>query len=161
MVVKVGMLGVGMISPVIADALEDAPNAELVAVGSRTVTKAEKFILRYTTAKAYGSYDEVLDDADVDIVYLPLPTALCYEWTLKCAEKNKHVLVDKPLPPADKLKEMIEVCRSRGLVIMDGTHFVHSNRMRKIVEEARNEEIGKLRRVNTCVRWRMPVDGIR
>ncbi|KAJ8903866.1 hypothetical protein NDN08_000399 [Rhodosorus marinus] len=155
------MLGVGMISPIIGDALEDAPNAELVAVGSRTLARAEKFILRYTTAKAYGSYDAVLDDADVDIVYLPLPTSLCYEWTMKCAEKNKHVLVDKPLPPADQLKEMIEVCRSKGLVIMDGTHFVHSSRMQRIVEAARSGEIGKLRRVNCCCRWHMPVDNIR
>eukprot|EP00189_Rhodosorus_marinus_P008394 CAMPEP_0184752828 /NCGR_PEP_ID=MMETSP0315-20130426/43784_1 /TAXON_ID=101924 /ORGANISM="Rhodosorus marinus, Strain UTEX LB 2760" /LENGTH=357 /DNA_ID=CAMNT_0027232181 /DNA_START=149 /DNA_END=1223 /DNA_ORIENTATION=- len=155
MVVKVGMLGVGMISPIIADALEDTPNAELVAIGSRKLAKAEKFSLRYTTAKAYGSYEEVLDDVDVDIVYLPLPTSLCYEWTMRCAEKNKHVLVDKPLPPADQLEKMIEVCRSKGLVIMDGTHFVHSTRIAELLK------IGKVRRVNCCVRWHMPVDNIR
>eukprot|EP00188_Purpureofilum_apyrenoidigerum_P005654 Plantae.Rhodophyta-Purpureofilum_apyrenoidigerum.ctg7604.p1 GENE.Plantae.Rhodophyta-Purpureofilum_apyrenoidigerum.ctg7604~~Plantae.Rhodophyta-Purpureofilum_apyrenoidigerum.ctg7604.p1 ORF type:complete len:354 (-),score=76.79 Plantae.Rhodophyta-Purpureofilum_apyrenoidigerum.ctg7604:496-1557(-) len=152
MVVGFGILGVAGISSVIAEALEDAPSAKLVATGSRSIEKAKEFAVRFG-GKAYGSYDEVLDDPDVEAVYLPLPTGTVKEWVYKAIEKQKHIVVDKPLPEAPVLKKMIKACRDKGLVFMDGTHFVHGDRIKKVVEVIKNGEIGNVSKVNVAFSW--------
>ena len=75
------------------------PAAVVTAVGSRTLEKAQAFIkeTNSTSAKAYGSYEEVLDDANVHGVYIPLPTSLHLEWVKKAAYKGKHILLEKPI----------------------------------------------------------------
>ena len=71
----------------------------MVAVGSRTLDKAQAFIQETgaISAKAYGSYEEVLTDAAVHGVYIPLPTSLHLEWVKKAAAKGKHILLEKPI----------------------------------------------------------------
>mmetsp|Transcript_3003 Transcript_3003/g.9193 ORF Transcript_3003/g.9193 Transcript_3003/m.9193 type:complete len:355 (-) Transcript_3003:217-1281(-) len=147
-----GFLGVANISSTVAEALEDAPSAKLVATGSRSLEKAQKFVERFG-GKAYGSYDEVLDDPNVDAVYIPLPTGLLKEWVYKAIDKQKHVLVDKPLPEAPVLRKMIKACKDKGLVFMDGTHFVHGDRIKKVVEVIESGEIGNVSKVNVAFSW--------
>lgn len=73
--------------------------AAVVAVGSRTLDKATAFIkeTESNAAKAYGSYEEVLDDPAVHGVYIPLPTSMHLEWVKKAAAKGKHILLEKPI----------------------------------------------------------------
>ncbi len=74
-------------------------SAVVVAVGSRTLEKAQAFIQETgaSSAKAYGSYEEVLNDSAVHGVYIPLPTSLHLEWVKKAAAKGKHILLEKPI----------------------------------------------------------------
>jgi hypothetical protein len=71
----------------------------VVAVGSRDVAKSQAFIddCKLKDAVAYGSYQEVLDDPNVEAVYVPLPTSLHVEWVTKAAAKGKHVMLEKPI----------------------------------------------------------------
>ena len=70
-----------------------------MAVGSRSLEKAEAFIKEtdLTSAKAYGSYEEVLEDNSVHGVYIPLPTSMHLDWVKKVAAQGKHILLEKPI----------------------------------------------------------------
>jgi len=74
-------------------------SAVVVAVGSRTLDKTQAFIQETgaSSAKAYGSYEEVLNDSAVHGVYIPLPTSLHLEWVKNAAAKGKHILLEKPI----------------------------------------------------------------
>jgi len=71
----------------------------VVAVGSRTLEKAQAFIQETASesAKAYGSYEDVLADSAVHGVYIPLPTSMHLDWVKKAAAKGKHILLEKPI----------------------------------------------------------------
>jgi predicted dehydrogenase len=77
--------------------LRKSPMVRLVAVGSRDLERAESFAETNKIARAYGSYEEVLRDPEIEIVYVPLPNHLHVEWTIKAAMAGKHVLCEKPM----------------------------------------------------------------
>lgn len=77
--------------------LRKSPLIEVVAVGSRDLTRSQEFARRNGIARAYGSYEELLADASVDVIYNPLPNDLHVEWTKRAAEAGKHVLCEKPM----------------------------------------------------------------
>src|SRR5687768_13653105 len=69
----------------------------LAAVGSRDLERAKTFAKTNGVARAYGSYEEVLKDPEIELVYIPLPNHLHVEWTIKAAKAGKHVLCEKPM----------------------------------------------------------------
>jgi predicted dehydrogenase len=74
----------------------------------------------------YDSYQNVLDDARVNAVYIPLPTTLHLEWVTLAARAHKHVLLEKPVAiNAAEFKQMMDVCRENGVMLMDGTMYMH------------------------------------
>ena len=81
----------------IIPAVKFCQHAEITAVASRDLEKAQEEAGRLGIAKAYGSYDELLADADVDAVYIPLANHLHVPWTIKALEAGKHVLCEKPI----------------------------------------------------------------
>lgn len=72
-----------------------AQNCELTAIAGRSAEKAEKFKEKYGFRRAYGSYEELLDDPEIEAVYIPLPNTMHYEWTIKALRHGKHVLCEK------------------------------------------------------------------
>ena len=92
-----GIIGAGGIARTLAAALKEASGAELLAVGSRSLDKAKAFAADHGAARAYGSYEELLADGDVEFVYNALPNALHAEWTIKATQAGKHVLCEKPI----------------------------------------------------------------
>ncbi|KAI8005344.1 putative oxidoreductase [Camellia lanceoleosa] len=98
--VRFGVLGCATIARILSRAIRLAPNASISAIGSRSIDKASKFASDDgfpASAKVYGSYEAVLDDPEVDAVYLPLPTSLHLKWAVLAAEKKKHLLLEKPV----------------------------------------------------------------
>ena len=84
------ILGPGSIAADFARALNDM-HGSIYAVGSRTLEKAEQFAKQYNVAKAYGSYEEMLHDDKIDVVYIATPHSNHYEFIMKSLENNKHV----------------------------------------------------------------------
>lgn len=130
-VVKWGILGCADIARKNCVAVAEASNAVHVAVASRDKAKAERWAAENCPgARAYGSYQELLDDNEVQVVYIPLPTALRAEWVLKAAAKKKHVLCEKPIAKsAEEAKRIIDACHEAGVQFMDNTMFMHHDRM--------------------------------
>lgn len=95
--IKWGIIGCGNIAHKFASDLQLVNDAELVAVASRDKAKAKEFQLKHQAAKSYGSYDQLIADKDIDIVYIATPHFSHAKWSIKAMENGKHVLCEKPL----------------------------------------------------------------
>ena len=82
--------------------MQNTKNCELYAIAGRSLEKAKEFQNRFHFKKAYGSYDELLEDPEVEAVYIPLPNHLHKEWVLKAAAHKKHILCEKPMSGSAK-----------------------------------------------------------
>lgn len=131
-----------------------APPFRLYGVASREKTRAEDFLAchqaRFPIApppRAYGSYQEAIDDPAVGGVYIPLPTKCRKQWVLEAARAGKHVLTEKPGGAnAAEVREMIEACKTAGVQFMDNTMLMHSQRRAKFEKAVR--EIGTLKSID-------------
>lgn len=136
--VHFGIMGTAEVSRKICRAIAMAPNATLSAIGSRSMEKASKFALDNGLSrevKMYGCYEAVLDDPEIDVVYIPLPTSLHLRWAVLAAEKNKHVLLEKPVAlNVSDLDNILNACEANGVQFMDGTMWMHNPRTAKIKE---------------------------
>jgi len=92
-----GILGTGTIAGIFAEGLAASRTGKLIAVGSRTQTGADAFGERWHIPHRHGSYEELLADEEVQIVYIATPHPLHAEWAIKAAEASKHILCEKPL----------------------------------------------------------------
>lgn len=120
------------------------PCAKACAIASRSLDKAQKAAAELGIDKAYGSYDALLDDPDVDAVYIPLPNNLHREWSSKAMEAGKHVLCEKPMSllPED-VRALIDVRDRTGRHIEEGFGFKNHPQWDKIDELLADEAIGK------------------
>jgi len=162
---RFGVLGTANIATKVGRAIQNASNAELVAVASRDASRAEAWAKQHDVPVGRANYQSLLDDPDVDAVYIPLPPSLHHEWTIRAAEAGKHVLCEKPLAAdAAQSGEMVAACKEHGVQLMDGTMWVHHERtpkMKKILSEG---TLGEFRRVTSafCFNWDvMPDENIR
>eukprot|EP00043_Microstomoeca_roanoka_P000614 m.28220 g.28220 ORF g.28220 m.28220 type:complete len:357 (+) comp10415_c0_seq1:93-1163(+) len=136
MVLRVGIMSTAQIAGKVVEAIGDAKGVRVTAVSSRFEEKAKEFAENYDIPKAYGSYDEMLEDHEIDAVYIPLPSGMHGEWVIKTAKAGKHILCDKPTAKsADDLQKMLEACRDNNVLWMDGVMFMHHDRTPRILEE--------------------------
>lgn len=151
-----GILGFGEISRRLSKfskAITLVPNVTLVAIGSRRIhntteiTSSEGFL---ESVKMYESYEAVLDDPEVDAVYIPLPAKLQPEWAVAAAEKKKHVLLEKPVAPdVAELDRVLAACEANGVQFMDGTLWMHHPRTAEMEEFiSDSDRFGKLKSVS-------------
>src|SRR5438128_2511938 len=97
-----------------------ASNSEFHAIASRDEAKRADCRARFNVAKAYFGYEELLHDEEVDAIYIPLPNSLHREWTIRAAEKGKHVLCEKPLGlNASECRDMIAACAANKVLLME------------------------------------------
>jgi predicted dehydrogenase len=115
-VLSTAAIGVRRVIP----ALAAADGCAVTAIASRDRSRAEAVAGSLGIDRAYGSYEALLDDPDVDAVYNPLPNHLHGEWTLRAAEAGKHVLCEKPLAmDAREARAMVDGCASAGVRLME------------------------------------------
>src|SRR5258707_3393330 len=94
---KWGLLSTARINHAILGGMAHSERGEVVAVGSRDKARAEAYAAAKGVPRAYGSYEELLADPDIQIIYNPLPNDLHKEWTIKALHAGNHVLCEKPL----------------------------------------------------------------
>jgi predicted dehydrogenase len=96
----------------------------LQAVAARDLSRAQAYAQKHGFRRAWGSYDALLSDPEIDAVYNPLPNALHCEWTLRAVAAGKHVLCEKPFASnADEARRMAEAARAHGRVVMEALHY--------------------------------------
>ena len=164
--VKWGVLSTAGIATKVSRAIDLAGNAELVAIASRSQERAEAWSNKHGAARAYGSYDELLADPDIEAVYIPLPPSMHGEWGVKTARAGKHVLSEKPLTmDIQEAVAMETACRESNVQLMDGVMWVHHDWTAEAKKVLKAGAIGELRRVTSCFSFNwgsaVPVDNIR
>lgn len=152
-----GILSTAGITEAIIVALRAAPRSELVAVGSRDATKARDFAGAHDIPTAYGSYEDVLADPNVDVVYVPLPNTLHSEWTVKAAQAGKHVLVEKPITTTLNGLDAIEAAaRDHHVVIFEAFMSLHAPQNRQALEMIHAGQIGDLHLLTSWFSYHLP-----
>lgn len=128
--------------------IQASQTGRLAAIASRDPVKAQAWAAEFGIPRAYGHYDELLADPEIQAVYIPLPNELHKPWTLQAAAAGKHVLCDKPLAlSAVDAEEMVAGCRRCGVQLMEGFMWRHHPRTRQVLELIRSNAIGSVRLV--------------
>jgi predicted dehydrogenase len=157
-----GVAGIGM--RVVLPAIQQSRNGHIVAIASRDAARADEAAHRLGIARAYGSYAALLDDHEVQAVYVPLPNTLHHEWVLRCAAAGKHVLCEKPLTTSpENAREMIAACTRAGVQLMEAFMYRFHPRTERIVEMIARGVVGvpKLMRASFTFPARDPSRNIR
>lgn len=135
--VKWGVLGTANIAKgCTIPGMQLAKSCELYAIAGRNGEKANAFKDEFGFERAYGSYEELLDDNDVQAVYIPLPNSLHYKWVIAVLEKGKHVLCEEPLGlNADEVRKMHQTARNNGVILMEAYAYLHSPYIKSLKED--------------------------
>ncbi|KAL1744172.1 hypothetical protein HDZ31DRAFT_82903 [Schizophyllum fasciatum] len=123
--VRFGILGAAAIAPpALVIPAKSHPEVVLKGLAARDRARAEKFAQTHGVEKVYDSYQDLLDDPDIDAVYNPLPNGLHYEWTMRALAAGKHVLCEKPIADtAEEARRMFALAEQKGLVLLEAFHY--------------------------------------
>ncbi|WP_347814322.1 Gfo/Idh/MocA family oxidoreductase [Alkalihalobacillus sp. LMS39] len=162
--IKWGVLGnAGIAKKEILPAILRAENAEITAIASRgdqVKETAEKFSI----PKVYRTYDDLLQDEEIQVVYIPLPNALHKEWVIKAAEHKKHVLCEKPAAiTVEDVEAMIQACNDNGVLFMEAFMYQFHPQHERVKEIIASGEIGTVQRLTSTFSFTMDLsqDNIR
>ncbi len=118
--IRWGILSAGRIADRFADDLKKTPGAKVVAVAARSAQRAAAFAAKHSIPRAYGSYEELAKDSDIDVIYVGTTHNFHREHTLLCLENGKHVLCEKPFAlNAAEARQMIACAREKKLFLME------------------------------------------
>jgi len=125
---KWGIIATGRIARKFAQTLNEMKNEgqALVAVASRKMETAEAFASEFNIPKAYDSYEKLIQDSEIEAVYIATPNNLHYENTKLCLKRGKHVLCEKPFTlKADQASELYDIAKEKGLFLMEALWIAH------------------------------------
>ena len=145
-VISTANIGVQKVIP----GIKAADRCEVVSIASRDAGVANDVAGRLGIPNAYGSYEELVADPDVDAVYIPLPNHLHAEWTIASARAGKHVLCEKPLAMTSaEAEQMVEVCASEGVRLMEAFMYRLHPSWEAVRELVSSGRLGTLRAVQS------------
>ncbi len=147
--IQIGILGTAAIAGrYLVPALLEMKDSFLVAgVASRNKEKAETFAGKFGIKPVTG-YETLLNDPELDAVYIPLPNALHYEWIEKALKQNLHVLVEKSLAcELSQVEKLNDLAGEKNLVLLENFQFRFHNQLQFILDEIKNGRIGELRSI--------------
>jgi predicted dehydrogenase len=167
---RIGILGAARISGRAIVEPAKLTGARLVAVAARDAGRAETFAAEHGIERVHASYQDLLDDPEVEAVYNPLANGLHGPWNLKALAAGKHVLTEKPSASnAAEAAQVRDAVRSSGLVFMEAFHYAYHPVMRRLQELLAKGELGELQHIEATMvmppppeddpRWSLPLAG--
>ncbi|OKP85375.1 oxidoreductase [Paenibacillus helianthi] len=144
-----GIMGCAQIATgSVMPAIQESESGVIQAVASRGLDKSSAVAKEFGVPQAYGSYEELLADPNVDAVYIPLPNHLHREWAIRAAEAGKHVLCEKPIAlNSREAAEMVEASRKAGVHLAEAYMYRHHPRIAEVLQIIASGEIGELRSI--------------
>ena len=142
--IKWGILGTANIARwATIPGIKKSDNAELYAIAGRNPEKAAGYKEEFGFEVAYGSYDELIADPNVQAVYIPLPNDLHLKWVTEALKAKKHVLCEKPLAlNADEAEEMYKTAEENGVYLMEAYAYLHSPYVESLKKDIESGIIG-------------------
>jgi len=156
--IKIGVLGVSnhFIKRIILP-LKALNCFEVYAIASRSENKASETAREYGIAKTFGSYQQLLDDASIEAVYIPLPNHMHAQWIKKAAFAGKHVLCEKPMcMDANEAIEVVEHCQRCNVVLMEAFMYKYHPQWIMVRDIIRTNNIGSISYINTSFSYNNP-----
>jgi xylose dehydrogenase (NAD/NADP) len=149
--IRWGILSTARIAQRIIEGARLSEGAQIVAVGSRDLARAQAYAAEHGIARAHGSYEDLLADPEVDAVYIPLPNSMHVPWSVLALEAGKHVLSEKPLSrhPA-QVDEAFDAADRAGRVLMEAFMWRFHPQTEELVRLVRSGTIGDVRLVRTA-----------
>ena len=148
--VRWGLLSTAWINVAMVGPMQRSPRSHLAAVASRGLAKAEAYAAENHIPRAYGSYQELIEDPEIDAVYNPLPNTLHADWTIRAARAGKHVMCEKPLVTnLEELQAVEAAARQYGVTIFEAFSFLHHPQIRTIQRIMAEGRLGQVELV-TC-----------
>lgn len=148
--VQWGILSTARINDAILRAAGESERTEVVAVASRDRERGDSYAREHGIGRAYGSYDELLADDDVEVVYNSLPNSLHVEWSIRALEAGKHVLCEKPLDRrVEAVERAFDAADRAGRLLMEAFMYRHHPQTQKAAQLVRDGAIGELRQLRS------------
>ena len=157
--IKWGILGPGRIAKKFITSLKHVEDAELYAVGSRTLEKATAFAKENSAKKAFGSYEEMLQDKEVDVVYVATPHVFHHGHTLLCLDYRKAVLCEKPFAINRKqVEEMISKAKEKQVFLMEAMWTPFLPHIKYLSEVLASGKYGRIKKLTADFGFDAPFD---
>lgn len=143
-----GIVGLGKIAHKFAQGLQKVENGKLYGVASRNQEKATEFAEEYEADAAYGSYEELLKDEKVDVIYIATPHVMHHQLTIDCIENRKAVLCEKPFAMnLQEAEEMVKLARSKKVFLMEALWTRFLPHFQYILEKIKSGELGNVKNI--------------
>lgn len=168
--VRWGIISTARINRAVLVPARETDKARVIAVASRGAGRAQSYAREHGIERAYGSYEELLEDPDIEAIYNSLPNSMHVDWSIRALEAGKNVLVEKPMGrrPED-VEQAYDVAERNGLLLMEAFMYRHHPQTHRLKEIVRSGTIGELRQIRaafsfmlddpTDVRLRPELDG--
>ena len=158
-----GIIGAGNIARALAHALAHTEGSKLVAVASRTQEKAQDFVEKLgdpgMDVRAVGSYEQLIADKEIDVVYIATPHTFHAEWTIRALREGKHILCEKPAAlNAAEAMAMIEAAHESGRFFMEAFMYRCHPQTNKILELVSTGALGEITLIEASFGWPAPKD---
>jgi len=151
-----GILSTADINRKVIPGAKVSPKVDLAAVASRDSARAEEYAREWEIERAYGSYEALLEDSEIEAVYISLPNTLHCEWSVRALEAGKHVLCEKPLSRhTDEVDAAFDAADRSGRLLMEAFMYRHNpqtKRLKALVDEG---AIGELRVIRSAFSYRL------
>jgi len=152
--VRWGLLSTARINEAIITGAAGTDTTEIVAVASRDGERAAAYAAEHEIARAHGSYEELLEDDDVEVVYNSLPNSLHVPWTIRALEAGKHVLCEKPMDRRpEEVERAFDAADANGRLLMEAFMYRHHPQTHQLAELVAGGAIGELRQLRGRFSW--------
>jgi xylose dehydrogenase (NAD/NADP) len=140
-----GLLSTAHINRSVIPPIKNSERNQLVGVASRSLDKAKAYAREWEIPQAFGSYEALLNDSEIDVVYISLPNSLHAEWTIRAAQAGKHVLCEKPLAvTVNEVDAIREAAVKNGVVVAEAFMYRHHPQTQQVKLLVDEGQIGKL-----------------
>jgi predicted dehydrogenase len=158
-IINWGIIGPGRIAHKFAQGIASLPDAKLYAVASRSEERARSFANKYGAPCYYEGYEKIVQNPEVDIIYISTPHTFHYENTLMCLENDIPVLCEKPFTITyEQLHRLVDVARKRKIFLMEAiwTRFLPT--IKKVIEIKESRKLGNIKAIYADFGFKAPVD---